>query len=98
MSFSDGPLHQNALEGMLCDDHGVGVRAWGLRLRVSSQAVAPLAFGGDPKEAVDRLAVYGLKREHLIEHMQCLMLKKQVNENQKPKLCHRYLPQDTKAP
>ncbi|CDI81610.1 methyltransferase domain-containing protein, putative [Eimeria acervulina] len=47
-------------------------------LNVPAEIVAPLARGGDPQETVDRLAAYGLRREHLLEHMQSLMLKKQT--------------------
>ncbi|CDJ44854.1 methyltransferase domain-containing protein, putative [Eimeria tenella] len=43
-----------------------------------TMAVAPLAHEGDAQETVKRLGVYGLRREHLVDHMQSLMLKKQV--------------------
>lgn len=42
------------------------------------QAVAPLLKGGEPKETADRLTTYGLRREHLVDHLQSLMLKRQV--------------------
>ncbi|XP_026192006.1 replication factor C subunit 1 [Cyclospora cayetanensis] len=45
---------------------------------VPAEAVAPLACGGDPKATVERLSTYGLRREHLVDHMQSLMLRKQA--------------------
>ncbi|CDJ56721.1 methyltransferase domain-containing protein, putative [Eimeria maxima] len=43
-----------------------------------NMTVSPLAYGGDPQETVNRLSLYGLRREHLLDHMQSLMLKKQT--------------------
>ncbi|OEH73762.1 AAA family protein [Cyclospora cayetanensis] len=51
---------------------------------VPAEAVAPLACGGDPKATVERLSTYGLRREHLVDHMQSLMLRKQVLEGDEP--------------
>ncbi|KAL8271846.1 hypothetical protein Esti_004236 [Eimeria stiedai] len=42
-----------------------------------AMAVAPLLEEGDPKGTADRLAAYGLRREHLVEHIQSLMLRRQ---------------------
>ncbi|KAL8453945.1 hypothetical protein Emed_000656 [Eimeria media] len=42
-----------------------------------TMAVAPLVEEGNWKETADRLGAYGLRREHLVEHMQSLMLRRQ---------------------